>query len=68
MNIYIENFHFNININVYTHNEPELLQKDRRSMTYYDATINFMWYNNHFMYYINLQQIRHCYKCKRVQK
>ena len=25
--------HFNININVYTHDEPELLQIDRRSIT-----------------------------------
>jgi len=42
--------HFNININVYTHDEPELLQIDRRSITNYDDTLNLMRYNNHFMY------------------
>ena len=42
--------HFNVNINVYTHDEPELLQIDRRSITNYDDTLNLMRYNNHFMY------------------
>jgi hypothetical protein len=60
--------HFNVNINAYTHDEPELLQIDRRSSTNYDDTMNLMRYNNHFMYLKNLQQIRHCYKCKNVLK
>ncbi len=33
--------HFNININVYTHDEPELLQIDRRSITDYDDAMNW---------------------------
>ncbi len=36
----------NVNINVYTHDEPELLQIDRRSITNYDDTLNLMRYNN----------------------
>ena len=42
--------HFNININVYTHDEPELLQIYRRGITNmceYDNTLNLMRYNNH---------------------
>ncbi len=38
--------HFNININVYTNDEPELLQIDRRSITNYDDTLDLMRYNN----------------------
>ena len=34
--------HFNININVYTHDEPELLQIDRRSITNYVVTLDLM--------------------------
>jgi hypothetical protein len=60
--------HFNININVYTHDEPELLQIDRRSMCEYDDTLNLMRYNNHFMYIKDLKQIRHSYKCKKCCK
>ncbi len=37
--------HFNININVCSHDEPELLQIDRRSMCEYDDTLNLMRYN-----------------------
>jgi hypothetical protein len=59
---------YNININVYTHDEPELLQIDRRSITNYDDTMNLMRYNNHSMYIRNLQQIRHCFKCKKCTK
>ncbi len=58
----------NVNINVYTHDEPELLQIDRRSITNYDDTLNLMRYNNHFMYIKNLQQIRHCYRCRKCDK
>ncbi len=47
-----------------THDEPDLLQIDRRSIANYDDAMNLMRYNNHFMYIKNLQQIRHCYKCK----
>ncbi len=39
--------HFNININVYTNDEPEVLQIDRRSICNYDDKLNFMRYNNH---------------------
>ena len=60
--------HCNININVYTHDEPELLQIDRRSMCEYDDTLNLMRYNNHFMYIEDLKQIRHSYKCKKCCK
>ena len=38
---------FKININVYTHDEPDLLQIDRRSICNYDDTLNLMRYNNH---------------------
>ena len=60
--------HFNVNINVYTHDEPELLQIDRRSITNYDDTLDLMRYNNHFMYIKNLKQIRHCYRCRKCDK
>ncbi len=30
--------------------------------------MNFMKYNDHFMYIKNLQQIRHCYKWKKCTK
>jgi len=60
--------HFNININVYTHDEPELLQIDRRSICNYDDTLNLMRYNNHFMYIKDLKQIRHCYRCRKCDK
>ncbi len=33
---------FNVNINVYTNDEPELLQIDRRRITNYDDTLNLM--------------------------
>jgi hypothetical protein len=60
--------HFNININVYTHDDPESLQIDRRSICNYEDTLNLMRYNNHFMYITNLQQIRHCYRCRKCDK
>jgi len=60
--------HFNVNVNVYTHDEPELLQIDRRSICNYDDTLNLMRYNNHFMYIKDLKQIRHCYRCKKCSK
>jgi hypothetical protein len=60
--------HFKININVYTNDEPEIIQIDRRSITKYDDTLNLMHYNNHFMYITNLNQIRHSYKCKKCAK
>ncbi len=39
--------HLNVNINVYTHDEPELFQTDRRSICDYDDTLNLMRYDNH---------------------
>jgi hypothetical protein len=60
--------HFKININVYTNDEPEIIQIDRRSITKYDDTLNLMRYNNHFMYITNLNQIRHSYRCKKCSK
>ncbi len=54
--------HFDININVHTHDEPELLKIDRRSITNYDYALNLMRCNNHFIHIKILQQIRHCYK------
>ncbi len=45
--------HFNVNINVYTQDEPELLQIDRRSIANYDDTLDLMRNNNHFMYIKN---------------
>ncbi len=53
--------HFNININLYTHDEPELLQIDTRSITNYNDALDLMRYNNHFVCIKNLEQIRHCY-------
>ena len=60
--------HFEINIHVYTHDEPDVLQIDRRSICNYKDTLNLMRYNNHFMYIKDLNQIRHCYKCKKCSK
>ena len=59
---------FEININVYTNDEPDIIQIDRRSITNYDDTMNLMRYNNHFMYIKDLKQIRHCYRCKKCSK
>ena len=77
----VEN-HFKININVYTNDEctKEINEKtgekeknyiveiDRRSMLKYDDTLNLMRYKNHFMYIKDLNQIRHCYRCKKCSK
>jgi hypothetical protein len=41
--------YFNIKINVYTNDKPNLLQIDRRSITNYNDTLNLMRYNNHFI-------------------
>ena len=60
--------HFKININVYTNDEPDILQIDRRSICKYEDTLNLMRYNNHFMYIKDLNQIRHCYRCKKCSK
>ncbi len=60
--------HFNVNINVYTNDEPDIIQIDRRSICNYNNTLNLMRYNNHFMYIKNLEQVRHCYKCKKCSK
>ena len=60
--------HFNININVYTNDNPDEIQIDRRSITKYDDTMTLMRYNNHFMYIKDLSQIRHCYRCKKCDK
>ena len=57
--------HFNVNVNVYTHDVKDTLRIDRRSICNYDDTLNLMRYNNHFMYITNLQQIRHCYRCRK---
>ncbi len=59
---------FKANNNVYTHDEPDLLQIDRISITNYDDTLNFMLYNNHFMYIKYWKQTRHCYKCIKCSK
>ena len=60
--------HFNININVYTNDEPESLQIDRRSKGDYVDTLNLMRYNNHFMYITDMKQLRHNYKCRKCSK
>ena len=60
--------HFNININVYTHDDPETIRIDRRSITNYNDTMNLMRYNNHFMYIKDLKQIRHVYRCRKCDK
>ena len=56
--------HFKININVYTNDEPDILQIDRRSICKYEAVLKLMRYNNPFMYIKDLNKIRHCYRCK----
>jgi hypothetical protein len=77
----VEN-HFKININVYTNDKcnKEINEKtgekernyiveiDRRSMLKYDDTLNLMRYKNHFMFIKDLNQIRHCYRCKKCSK
>jgi len=60
--------HFNININVYTHDEPETIRIDTGSITNYNDTMNLMRYNNHFMYIKDLKQIRHVYRCRKCDK
>jgi hypothetical protein len=41
---------------------------DRRSANLYEDSINLLRYNNHFMYIKNMDQMRHCYKCKKCNK
>jgi hypothetical protein len=74
--------HFKININVYTNDEctkeinkergekerKYIVEIDRRSMLKYEDTLNLMRYKNHFMYITDLNQIRHCYRCKKCSK
>ena len=63
----IERF-FKININVYTNDEPDIFMIDRRSINLFEDSINLLRYNNHFMYIKNMDQMRHCYKCKKCNK
>ena len=56
---------YKININVFTNDEPDLFQIDRRSMSNHETTLNLLRYNNHFMYIKDIEQIRHCYKCRK---
>ncbi len=60
--------HFKININIYTNDEPNIIQIDRRSINYYQDTLNLLRYNRHFMFIKKLEQMLHCYKCKNVVK
>ncbi len=60
--------YFNVNFNVYTHDEPELLQIDKRSITNYDETSNLMRCDNHLMYIKDLKQIRHSNNCSKIFK
>jgi len=39
--------HFKININIYTNDEPNIIQIDRRSINYYQDTLNLLRYNGH---------------------
>ena len=41
---------------------------DRRSINLFEDSINLLRYNNHFMYIKNMDQMRHCYKCKKCNK
>ena len=41
---------------------------DRRSINLFEDSINLLRYNNHFMYIKNMDQMRHCYKCKKCKK
>ena len=63
----IERF-FKININVYTNDEPNELMIDRSSINLFEDSINLLRYNNHIMYIKNMDQVRHCYKCKKCNK
>ena len=56
---------FKININVFTNDELDVFQIDRRSMSNHETTLNLLRYNNHFMYIKDMDQIRHCYKCRK---
>ena len=41
---------------------------DRRSINLFEDSINLLRYNNHFMFIKNMDQMRHCYKCKKCNK
>ena len=41
---------------------------NRRSINLFEDSINLLRYNNHFMYIKNMDQMRHCYKCKKCNK
>ena len=49
--------HFNVNINVYTHDVKDTFRIDRRSICNYNDTLNLMRYNNHFMYIKDLNKL-----------
>ena len=60
--------HFKINMNVDTNGIQEEILVDRRSICKYDDALNLMRYNHHFMYIQDLNQMRHCYRCKKCSK
>ena len=53
---------------MYTNDEPNIFMIDRRSINLFEDSINLLRYNNHFMYIKNMDQMRHCYKCKKCNK
>jgi hypothetical protein len=60
--------HFKININIYTQDEKEVTQIDRRSVNNYDDVLYLLRHDNHFCYIKKFENFVSSFKCSRCGK
>jgi hypothetical protein len=60
--------HLKMNINIYTQDEKEVTQIDRRSVNNYDDVLYFLRHDNHFCYISFFENFVSSFKCSRCGK
>ena len=60
--------HFKMNINIYTQDEKEVTQIDRRSVNNYDDVLYLLRHDNHFCYIKKIENFVSSFKCSRCGK
>jgi hypothetical protein len=60
--------HFKINVNIYTQDEKEVTQIDRRSVNNYDDVLYLLRHDNHFCYIKKIENFTSRFKCSRCGK
>jgi hypothetical protein len=60
--------HFKMNINIYTQDEKEVTQIDRRSVNNYDDVLYLLRHDNHFCYIKKIDNFASRFKCSRCGK